>query len=142
MLHGISDPSVCRVPRPDEPVCRVPRQGLAIDGTAEPIEISVEVAPVTYGWTMGEPGARGAATNPGNTDTEHVRAVLQRAQISANSPWMKKLATKDMSGPDFPVAQYLQLRDQRVDGNPRQTQEYREKCLQAVGLGAEVDLGH
>ena len=26
-LRGISDPSVCRVPRPDEPVCRVPRQG-------------------------------------------------------------------------------------------------------------------
>ena len=69
-LHGISDPSVCRVPRPDEPVCRVPRQGLAREGTAESIEISMEVTPIAYGWTIGEPGARGAATNPGKTDTE------------------------------------------------------------------------
>ena len=110
---------VCRVSRPDEPVCRISRQGIAIGDTAESIEISVEVTPVTYGWTMEEPGS---ATNPVNTDTEQIRTILQRPEIGASNPWMKKLAMKDMSGPDFPVAQYLQLRNQRVDGNPRQTQ--------------------
>ena len=53
---------------------------------------------------------------------------------------MERLAAEDMSGPDFPVAQYLQLRDVRVEGNPRQMPEYRERCLLAVGLGPEVDL--
>ena len=99
-LHGISVPSVCRVSRPDEPACRVSRQGIATGDTAESIEISVEVTPVTYGWTMEEPGS---ATNPVNTDTEQIRSVLQRPQIGASNPWMKKLAMKDMSGPEFPV---------------------------------------
>ena len=54
--------------------------------------------------------------------------------------WSEKLAAGDASGPDFPVAQYLQLRDARVEGNPRQTPEYRDRCLQAVGRGPEVDL--
>ena len=53
---------------------------------------------------------------------------------------MERLAAEDMSGPDFPVAQYLQLRDVLVEENPRQTPEYRERCLLAVGLGPEVDL--
>jgi hypothetical protein len=118
-------------------MCRPSRQGAAIGDAAESTEISMEVTPVTYGRTVEEPGS---ATNAVGTDSEQIRSVLQRPQTGASNPWMKKLAMKDMSGPEYPVVQYLQLRDRRVDGNLRQTPEYREKCLQAVGLGAEVDM--
>ena len=139
-LHGISVPSVCRVSRPDKPMCRASRQGADVGDTAESMKISVEVTPVTYGWMIEEPGSATKPTNAIGADTEQIRSVLQRPQTDASNPWMKKLAMEDRSGPEFPVGQYLQLRDKRVDGNPRQTSEYREKCLQAVGLGAEVDM--
>ena len=107
--HGISVPSTCRVPRLDEPVCRVPRPKSSSGGTAESIEISLEVTPVTYGWMIEEPGL---AADPASTSIEQIRAILQQTGIGSSSPWMKKLAADDMSGPEFPVAQYLQLRDQ------------------------------
>ena len=95
----------------------------------------MEVTPVSYGWMLEEVRAQGAVAGRSG-DAEAVSAVLQRAP----NAWMVRLAAGDLSGPVFPVAQYLQLRDMRVEGNPRQTQEYREGCLQAVGLGAEVDM--
>ena len=132
-LHGISVPSVCRVSRPDKPMCRASRQGADVGDTAESMKISVEVTPVTYGWMIEEPGSATKPTDAIGADTEQIRSVLQRPQTEASNPWMKKLAMEDRSGPEFPVELYLQLRDKRVDGNPRQTSEYREKCFRQSG---------
>ena len=52
---------------------------------------------------------------------------------------MRKVENGDLSGPPFPVEQYLRLRDQPIEGNPRQTEEYRKECLEAVGLGLAPD---
>ena len=89
----------------------------------------MEVTPVTYGWMLEEP------VIPKIGDGDRMCTIGQRS----NEYWMQKLADKDMSGPEFPIEQYLQLRDARVEGNPRQTEDYKQKCLAAVGLGEVVD---
>ena len=111
-LHGVLDPSACRVPGPDEPLCRVPRQGVTPE---QMVAVAVEVTPVEYGWRLADPGGQGAAGILQGVD--QVRAVFQEGQHRERNKWMERLAAEDMSGPDFPVAQYLQLRDVLVEGN-------------------------
>jgi hypothetical protein len=67
--------------------------------------------------------------------TGRTRSAMSRP----HAEWMQKLKEGDLSGPPFPVDQYLRLRDTPVEGNPRQTEEYRQACLEAVGLGSEPD---
>ena len=57
----------------------------------------------------------------------------------AAKAWVERLERKDLSGVDVRVEQYLDLRDQKVQGNPRATQEYKDRCVEAVGLGAKPD---
>ena len=129
-LHGVLDPSVCRVPRPDWPLRRVPRQG---ETPQQTVAVAVEVTPVEYGWRLADPGGQGAAGILQGVD--QVRAVFQEGQHRERNKWMERLAAEDMSGPDFPVAQYLQLRDVLVEGNASQTPTHLDRCLLAVGLG-------
>ena len=37
------------------------------------------------------------------------------------------------------ATRYLSLRDEVVKGNPRQTEEYRDRCCEAVGVGKVPD---
>ena len=52
---------------------------------------------------------------------------------------MQKLKAGDLSGVDVCPSQYLQLRDEPLRGNPRATTDYKEKCVEAVGLGKTPD---
>ena len=65
-----------------------------------------------------------------------VSSVRKRA---AEQAWMDKLRRGDYSGPALDTSRYLVMRNARIEGNPRQTDEYQEKCCQAVGVGAEPD---
>jgi len=53
--------------------------------------------------------------------------------------WMDKLSGGDLSGPVFPVSQYLELRGEKIEGNPRQSDEYRDRVMEEVGLGSSFD---
>ena len=53
--------------------------------------------------------------------------------------WLAKLTAGDYSGPILDRSRYLALRAVQVQGNPRQTEEYRESCADAVGVGDKVD---
>ncbi len=53
---------------------------------------------------------------------------------------MRKLKSGDYSGPVLDRSRYLTLRNQTVQGNPRQTEEYRKLCREAVGVGDQPDM--
>ena len=57
----------------------------------------------------------------------------------AHRGWMEKLRRQDYSGPTLDRSRYLALRHNAVEGNPRQTDEYRKMCCDAVGVGAKPD---
>eukprot|EP00973_Karenia_brevis_P081515 11300327-Karenia_brevis.AAC.1 len=53
---------------------------------------------------------------------------------------MDKLRQGDYSGPTLDRSRYLAMRDKAVEGNPRQTEAYRQQCLEAVGVGEKPDM--
>ena len=53
--------------------------------------------------------------------------------------WMDRLAKGDLSGIDVDPKQYLELRDEKVEGNPRAAEEYKDRCCAAVGVGPTPD---
>ena len=53
--------------------------------------------------------------------------------------WMDRIAKKDLTGPEIPLEQFLELRNEGLVENPRSAQKYREDCVEAVGLGQKVD---
>ena len=57
----------------------------------------------------------------------------------AQRAWLTRLDNGDFDGPRLSPEQYLDLRDEKVQGNPRMAHKYREKCCEAVGLGAVPD---
>ena len=93
---------------------------------------------MTYGWRLGLPPSRHSIM----TSRELTPSTSPLARPGPAKKWMDKLAAGDAEGPVFPVAQYLQLRDAEVVGNPRQTEEYRARCVAAVGLdgAAGIDM--
>ena len=52
---------------------------------------------------------------------------------------MARLKAGDLGGPLLDRNQYLRLRNETVEGNPRVTEEYRAACCEAVGLGSVPD---
>ena len=52
---------------------------------------------------------------------------------------MAKLKRGDYSGPETPLSQYLCLRNEALETNPRSTEWYKDLCCQKVGLGSEPD---
>ena len=68
-------------------------------------------------------------------------ALVSRARLKlANDAWMEKLSKGDYSGPSLDRSQYLALRNTVIEGNPRQTEEYRRLCREAVGVGEKPDM--
>ena len=59
---------------------------------------------------------------------------------ACNEQWMAKLDAGDLSGVPVPVECYIPLRGSTITENVRATEDYKDKCCEAVGLGAEVDL--
>ena len=66
------------------------------------------------------------------------------ADLSSKGPltpgqrkWMDRLKAGDLGGLDVDPGQYLDLRDQKVEGNPRAAEDYKQRCVVAVGLGPE-----
>ena len=55
--------------------------------------------------------------------------------------WLARLRNGDFSPPVLLERCYVPLRGEEAIGNPRQTDEYAEKCVEAVGLGSQPDLG-
>eukprot|EP00973_Karenia_brevis_P025199 3475826-Karenia_brevis.AAC.1 len=53
---------------------------------------------------------------------------------------MEKLRQGDYSGPTLDRSRYLALRNTAVEGNPRQTEAYRQQCREAVGVGEKPDM--
>jgi hypothetical protein len=53
--------------------------------------------------------------------------------------WMDRLKAKDLTGIEVSVEQFIDLAGETVIQNPRGTQEYKDKCLEEVGLGKVVD---
>eukprot|EP00973_Karenia_brevis_P077230 10728157-Karenia_brevis.AAC.1 len=64
---------------------------------------------------------------------------MERKQ-RANEAWMEKLRQGDYSGPTLDRSRYLAMRDKAVEGNPRQTEAYRQQCMEAVGVGEKPDM--
>ena len=52
---------------------------------------------------------------------------------------MVKSEAGDLGGPLLDPNQYLRLRNETLKGNPRATEEYRDACCEAVGLGSVPD---
>ena len=84
---------------------------------------------------------------PKPLDPEHMQGVRgklkgvvcpERRKI-ANESWMRKLRQGDYEGPVLDRTRYLALRDVKIEGNPRQTEEYRARCREAVGVGEVID---
>jgi hypothetical protein len=42
---------------------------------------------------------------------------------------------KNYDGPTLDTSRYLTMRKSKLEGNPRQTEEYRRLCRDAVGVG-------
>ena len=71
---------------------------------------------------------------------QEVDGISWERRNSARKAWMKKLVEGDFSGPTLDRSRYLTLRGQALAGNPRQTEEYRKLCREAVGVGDKPDL--
>ena len=71
------------------------------------------------------------------------RRTWARPGSTASSPahraWMARLAAGDLGGLDLDKAQNMELRGSTIEGNPRATEEYKQKCVEAVGPGAVPD---
>ena len=85
---------------------------------------------------------------PKRIDPEYAEAWRRETEQSApeggrvaaaHEEWMRKLSSGDYSGPVIDVSRYLSLRNQKIHGNPRQTEEYRDQCAEAVGVGKVPD---
>ena len=82
----------------------------------------------------------GASVGPESSRSADADSSLGQPPRGLNDNyWMKKIKAGDASGPVVPPSQYLQLRGERLEGNPRATDEYRELCCERVGLRAVVD---
>ena len=57
----------------------------------------------------------------------------------AADAWMEKLRMGNYEGPTLDATRYLPLRNEKVKGNPRLTEEYRRLCCEAVGVGEVPD---
>ena len=60
-------------------------------------------------------------------------------KTAGQTKWLGRLRSGDLSGVEVDPGQYLSLRDQEVKGNPRAEQSYKDRCVEAVGLGATPD---
>ena len=67
-------------------------------------------------------------------------SVSEAAIKKVHRKWMRKLRNGDYAGPELDSTRYLSLRDTVVQGNPRQTEEYRKMCRDAVGVGEVPDM--
>ena len=54
---------------------------------------------------------------------------------ACHQQWMAKLDAGDLSGVPVPVECYIPLRGSTVTENVRATEDYKDKCCEAVGLG-------
>ena len=61
------------------------------------------------------------------------------AHTAGQSIWMQKLHAGDLSGLEVDPSRYLELRDEAVTGNPRAEPSYKQRCVDAVGLGEKPD---
>jgi hypothetical protein len=61
--------------------------------------------------------------------------VNQQKQEAVAQKWLAGLKIGNYGGPVIDTSRYLQPRDGEVKGNPRVTQEYKDKCCEAIGLG-------
>ena len=52
---------------------------------------------------------------------------------------MKKLEEGDLSGVQIPVESFIPARGGVIEGNHRATDDYKDQCCEAVGLGKVVD---
>ena len=66
--------------------------------------------------------------------------IPAKRRRAAEEAWMKKLASGDYSGPTLDRSRYLTTRNNSISGNPRQTEEYRRLCREAVGVGDKPDM--
>jgi len=65
--------------------------------------------------------------------------VSERKKKAAAEAWMKKLTDGNYEGPILDRSRYLTLRNSTIEGNPRMTEEYRQLCVEAVGVGKVWD---
>ena len=73
-------------------------------------------------------------------NTEPTPAPERAAEPEKLKPWITRLRSGDLSGPEVNPDHYLQLRDEQVVGNPRCSESYRQKCCDEVGLVPEPDF--
>ena len=59
----------------------------------------------------------------GRRRDEKLTAEQRRAR-EAEDPWLQRLRAGDLSGPTLRPAQYIRLRTEAIEGNPRHTPEY------------------
>ena len=78
---------------------------------------------------------RSVFSGPGACEVEHIAAAAE----GTLSPWLIKLRAGDLRGPELCQDQYLRLRGEALDGNPRMSEEYKDRCCEAVGLGVAPD---
>ena len=65
--------------------------------------------------------------------------VDEKRKAESDKAWMRKLSAGDYDGPPLDRSRYLLMRNEPVRGNPRQTEEYRKACREAVGVGEKPD---
>ena len=98
-------------------------------GDTEPINLKPECLDPTYAEGLRKQ-TEAAAEAAGVTEA--------RARLAAQK-WMTQLASGNCEGPELDASRYLIMRDQPIIGNPRQTEEYRKMCREAVGVGDTPD---
>jgi len=60
--------------------------------------------------------------------------------VDKQGRWLAKLRAGDLSGLVTPESQYLRIRGEVIEGNPRTAEAYRDKCCELVGLGLTPDM--
>jgi len=78
---------------------------------------------------------RAREANSNQADEAKRLASLEKSHAA----WMARLRSGDYEGPQLDTARYLELRGERIHGNPRHTEEYKDRCAEAVGVGEEPD---
>ena len=82
--------------------------------------------------------SRATAEEVGST-TWASEAFRHSPLTKGQSEWMAKLKRRDLSGVVPKLEQFLPLTGKELTQNPRQTREYKDRCLKEAGLGKYFD---
>ena len=104
--------------------------------------VDVESSPAALKQGSVPESASASTESRWSEDEKQLRStwVPPTTTTACHQEWMAKLDAGDLSGVPVPVECYIPLRGSTITENVRATEDYKDKCCEAVGLGAEVDI--